>query len=166
MNETTELRQVSLVFLVDTQERSVLLAMKKRGFGQGKWNGTGGKPEEGETVEASARRETLEEIGVVVGGLELRVVSDFFFPHNIAWSQRVLTYFCTSWQGEPVETEEMNPQWFSFDGLPFDLMWPDDVLWLPRALDGEILRGRFVFNEAQQMIEHNVRAVNRADLLT
>lgn len=34
----------------------VLLGMKKRGFGAGKWNGFGGKVQPGETIEEAARR--------------------------------------------------------------------------------------------------------------
>ena len=34
----------------------VLLGMKKRGFGVGKWNGFGGKVQQGETIEEGARR--------------------------------------------------------------------------------------------------------------
>jgi NADH pyrophosphatase NudC (nudix superfamily) len=34
----------------------VLLGMKKRGFGVGRWNGFGGKVQEGESLENAARR--------------------------------------------------------------------------------------------------------------
>jgi len=39
----------------------LLLGMKKRGFGAGKWNGFGGKIEVGETPRAAAIREMKEE---------------------------------------------------------------------------------------------------------
>jgi len=39
--------------------------MKKRGFGVGKWNGYGGKLEEGESIERCATRELEEECGIV-----------------------------------------------------------------------------------------------------
>ena len=41
-----------LVFRKETSE--VLLGMKKRGFGVGKWNGFGGKVEPGESIVAAA----------------------------------------------------------------------------------------------------------------
>lgn len=34
----------------------ILLGLKKRGFGQGLWNGFGGKVQPGETIEAGAVR--------------------------------------------------------------------------------------------------------------
>lgn len=40
----------------ETRTREILLGMKKRGFGMGKWNGFGGKIEGDETTEEGARR--------------------------------------------------------------------------------------------------------------
>jgi 8-oxo-dGTP pyrophosphatase MutT (NUDIX family) len=42
------IRQATLVFVFNPAG-DILLAMKKRGFGEGKWNGAGGKVEPGET---------------------------------------------------------------------------------------------------------------------
>jgi len=42
-------------------ESCVLLGLKKRGFGKGKWNGFGGKVEEGETIAQAAMRYLLLE---------------------------------------------------------------------------------------------------------
>lgn len=39
--------------------------MKKRGFGVGKWNGYGGKLDEGESIERCAIRELEEECSIV-----------------------------------------------------------------------------------------------------
>ncbi|MCL4120137.1 UNVERIFIED_CONTAM: hypothetical protein GTU68_005970 [Idotea baltica] len=46
------------------QDNKILLGYKKRGFGQGKWNGFGGKCEEGETIRRAAFREMKEESGL------------------------------------------------------------------------------------------------------
>lgn len=46
-----------LLTLVFIQEQTrILLGLKKRGFGQGLWNGFGGKVEKGETIEKAALR--------------------------------------------------------------------------------------------------------------
>ena len=39
----------------------ILLGMKKRGFGEGKWNGFGGKVKEGETIEDALKRSAESE---------------------------------------------------------------------------------------------------------
>lgn len=63
----------------DTGAKEVLLGMKKRGFGQGKWNGFGGKVEPGETVAAAALRELQEEACLEAAGAELRGRITFTF---------------------------------------------------------------------------------------
>lgn len=39
---------------------SILLGMKKRGFGKGKWNGFGGKVQNGETMLECAKRHEVK----------------------------------------------------------------------------------------------------------
>lgn len=50
-----------LTLVLVVEPRRVLLGMKKRGFGAGKWNGFGGKVQTGETIEQGARRYTYKE---------------------------------------------------------------------------------------------------------
>lgn len=45
-----------LTLAVIRNECNVLLGYKKRGFGQGKWNGFGGKVEHGENIKEAALR--------------------------------------------------------------------------------------------------------------
>ena len=47
---------LTLVMVFKEKRKMVLLGMKKRGFGEGKYNGFGGKVEAGETVEEGAAR--------------------------------------------------------------------------------------------------------------
>lgn len=50
------LRSKLLTLVMVVQPGRVLLGMKKRGFGAGRWNGFGGKVQDGETIEDAARR--------------------------------------------------------------------------------------------------------------
>ena len=52
----------------------ILLGMKKRGFGTGKWNGFGGKIENGESAEQGAIRELEEESSLVVRDIMIEKV--------------------------------------------------------------------------------------------
>ncbi len=149
------LRITTIVFLLRNDE--VLLAMKKRGFGEGHWNGVGGKVEPGESVEGAAIRETEEEIGVTPKKLVNVAVLNFYFltvPIEDGWNQQVKVFFADQWSGEPIESEEMRPQWFKQTNLPLDTMWSDDVLWLPRVLAGEKLNADFAFDQDKQVAEH------------
>ena len=50
----TSKKLFTLIFVRNGSE--VLLGLKKRGFGVGKWNGFGGKVEPGETISQGAKR--------------------------------------------------------------------------------------------------------------
>ena len=51
--------------------------------------------------------------------------------------------------GEPRESEEMRPQWYRIDKLPFENMWIDDPHWLPIVLAGTEDRGtNFLFDKS------------------
>jgi 8-oxo-dGTP diphosphatase/2-hydroxy-dATP diphosphatase len=50
----TSKKVLSLVFVREATK--ILLGYKKRGFGQGNWNGFGGKVEKGETIREGAIR--------------------------------------------------------------------------------------------------------------
>jgi len=152
------LRQSTLLFLIKGDK--VLLAMKKRGFGQGRFNGVGGKPEKGENIKITAKRETQEEIGVSPKKIQKVAVLDFYFPHVALkedWNQQVLVYLCDSWDGRPCETEEMKPKWFRKDKLPFKNMWADDPLWLPHVLKNKYVRASFAFAEDQSVEDYTLR---------
>jgi len=148
-------RQASLLFLVE--EDSILLAMKKRGFGVGRWNGVGGKPEVGESIEQTASRECTEEIGVTPEVSKHVATLDFFFSTTKAhYDQQVIVYLCTKWHGEPVETEEMKPQWFKISDIPYDSMWKDDRYWLPKVLADNFVDASFQFDDDDNIIDHEV----------
>eukprot|EP00729_Bicosta_minor_P028396 gene28396-12164_t len=62
----TSPKRLTLILLRELETSRILLGMKKRGFGAGKWNGFGGKVEVGETIVEGAVREMQEESGLVV----------------------------------------------------------------------------------------------------
>jgi len=142
---------VTLCFIRD--KNRLLLALKKRGFGAGKWNGFGGKIGEHETIEVSAIRETKEECGIDIEKLEKRAVINFILPKQ---QIECHVFEITKYSGEPIETEEMKPQWFEIDKLPYESMWSDDPIWLPLFLDNKKFKARFIFDEHDQVIDHEI----------
>jgi mutator protein MutT len=143
------------------RDDEVLLAMKKRGFGAGRWNGVGGKLDTGETIEQALVRECQEEIGVTPTKYHKVAEHDFVVDSDDEhpWHNYTHTYICTIWEGEPVETEEMAPRWFSLADIPYDEMWQDDRYWLPQALDGKLLKTVFTFDEHDNMLTQQITEV-------
>lgn len=159
-----KLRNTTLVFLVKKSQgeiTDICLAMKKRGFGMNRWNGVGGKvDDQKETIEDAARRETKEEIDVFVKELNKISELSFYFPHNPAWDQMAHVYFSESWDGEPKESEEMNPKWFSIKDIPFQDMWSDDIFWLPEVMKGNLLKATFTFGENDAIQDKEISIVS------
>jgi 8-oxo-dGTP diphosphatase/2-hydroxy-dATP diphosphatase len=153
-----------LTLCLIVRDGRILLGMKKRGFGAGRWNGFGGKVEEGESIEEGAKRETLEESGVAITEMEAVGIHEFEFARDRGNILEVHVYRVTAWEGEPHETEEMRPQWFTTDAIPYDAMWPDDIHWIPVFLAGKKFRTRFLFGEGDSVLENHVKEVNELSI--
>lgn len=127
------------------KDGQVLLGMKKRGFGEGRWNGFGGKVSEGESIEEAAIREMKEEAGVEVAKMHQAGILEFSFESDPKVLE-VHIFKVDEFLGEPQETEEMRPEWFSFDKIPFAQMWSDDEYWFPYLLADKKFKGKFLFD--------------------
>lgn len=132
-----------ICFLLRGEE--VLLINKKRGLGAGKVNGPGGKCEEGETGAEAAIRETEEEVGL--RPLSVLERGRLLFQFADGYALDVDLFLSTEFEGTLRETAEAKPFWAHRDAIPFDRMWADDILWLPKLLAGRIVRGRFLFDD-------------------
>ena len=140
------------------QPPRLLLGMKKRGFGAGRWNGFGGKLHEGETIEQAAIRETQEESKITIKQMERVGILDFE-PQGLAYILKVHIFKVLEYSGIPEETEEMKPQWFAEDQLPYAEMWHDDTYWFPLFLAGKKFRGGFLFNQEDMVVNHQLNEV-------
>jgi 8-oxo-dGTP diphosphatase len=153
------MKELTLLFLHRDDE--ILLAMKKRGFGEGRWNGVGGKLEPGETIEQALVRECQEEIKVTPLGYDH--VAQLSFDAYLKGRRTKLlvhAYLCEKWQDEPAETEEMRPQWFKKSAIPYEAMWQDDKFWLPLVLQNKKVKGSFVFDEKDNLLDHTIEEID------
>jgi len=161
---TQPLRQATNAFLL--RDNQILLALKKRGFGVGKWNGVGGKLNPGEDIRSAAIREAEEEICVNLHKPKKVAIINFYFPlvpKEKNWDLQVTVFICKEWQGEPQETEEMAPQWFNCDQIPYHQMWWDDEIWLSKVLSGSFIVASFMFGEDEKVIDHYLEEVENLD---
>lgn len=147
-----------LTLCVIHRHPKVLLGMKKRGFGAGRWDGFGGKVEEGETIEEAAKRELAEEAGIEAVGIERAGVLDFQWK-NKSEILEVHIFRGKNFIGSPTESEEMRPQWFDVGEIPFKEMWQDDKYWFPLFLAEKKFRGRFLFDGSDNILEKELSEV-------
>lgn len=158
------MRQDTLLFLLKPETKQILLAMKKRGFGAGKFNGVGGKVAEGESIAAAAVREANEEIGVGIKESDLTPIAhlQFHFDQKPDWSIECHTFATTRWEGGPTESEEMAPEWYAWRDIPFERMWVDDKYWLPNVLRGEYIEATFNFNnDGSELLTYDIKGRKR-----
>lgn len=148
-----------LTLCIIHQHPRVLLGMKKRGFGEGRWNGFGGKITAGETIEEAARREIREEAGIEPNDLERVGLIHFEFQGNPEILE-VHLFRSTSFSGDPMETEEMRPQWFRVEEIPFGSMWPDDQFWFPLFLSNKKFKAKFLFQGHDVILSRDIVQVS------
>jgi 8-oxo-dGTP pyrophosphatase MutT (NUDIX family) len=135
-----EMKQSTIVF--PRRGRRILLGRKKwrhdgHNFGVGKWNGFGGRRKRHDrTIAATAARELEEESGLIVLPEDLEVVARIKFFEGESPLFDCMVYFARTWHRTERETDEMFPQWFDVDEIPYDKMWADDRLWIPIILEG------------------------------
>ena len=67
----------------------------------------------------------------------------------------VHVFSATGCEGEPQETDEAIPLWFSINAIPFDQLWADDSIWFPHLLSGKYFRGRFLF-DGDTLLGHEI----------
>jgi 8-oxo-dGTP diphosphatase len=134
---------------------AILLGYKKRGFGVGKYDGFGGKRLAGENPPQAASRELEEESSLIVlpSDLVSMGIITFMFPYKPVWDQIVFLYIARSWYGIPTESEEMRPEWFAVDNIPFHLMWHDAQFWMPHLLLNHSIDATFILNQDNETVK-------------
>ena len=110
----------------------------------------------GESVSEAAARELEEESELRSPKLDKRGVLTFHYDDKPK-PLEVHVFRVSEYEGVPAETEEMRPEWFAFDQIPFKKMWADDALWYPLFLSGKTFEGEFYFENTHDLKRHELR---------
>ena len=140
------------------KDGKILLQYKAAGrFGEGKWNGPGGKIKPHETPEMGVTREVKEETGLTVLNPRLNGVVDFYFGEKPDPDWVAYIFLVTDFTGDLVPNDEGELRWFDINGVPYDDMWQDDAYWLPALIQGRKVTGTFWYNEAgTELMRHSL----------
>ena len=146
----------TLAFIRD--HNKILLGLKKRGFGAGRWNGFGGKVKPNETVKDTLVREFREECGIEVLSTEQFGLINFHYDDDL--TMEVNFFEVIDYTGTPTESDEMKPDWFDVNALPFPNMWPDDQHWMPLFLAHKKFKGDIYFKGLDTISKLDLKEVN------
>lgn len=152
------MKDYTLVFVQNQNDKKILLGLKKRGFGVGKWNGFGGKVEKNETVFEGAKRELKEECGLIPINMKKlgTIIFDFEGKPTLLAVHVFKSY---DYEGTLTESEEMKPQWFDINDIPYDKMWLDDEIWYPLMLNDKLFEGKFYFRGHSKILKYELKEV-------
>jgi 8-oxo-dGTP diphosphatase len=120
--------RVGTAVLISDESGRLLLGLRRSAHGQGTWSFPGGAVDFGETPEAAARREVLEETGLEVGEILVHHGLPYVNTHFANGSQWITLYFVAQYMGgdprvmEPDKCERWD--WFSPDQPPSPLFEP------------------------------------------
>ena len=118
----SELHGVGVLVL---REGMVLMRRRRSPHGRDTWSPPGGKTEYGEKDEEAARRELVEETGLV--GAVPRVVAETLdtFPSGDCWRTHWVLMEWVSGEPEVLEPDEQDSWgWYAWDRLPTPLFLP------------------------------------------
>jgi len=139
------MQQTTLAIMVKSWK--IFLWEKKRGFAKWVLNWVWGKQEWNESIDECMIREAKEEIWIEIKKMQKVGILHFYFEGKKEYNQDVHLFFVEKWDGKIIETEEIRPFWFDLKNIPYEKMWKDDIIWLPRILDWEKnIEYNFFFN--------------------
>lgn len=123
-------------YLIRDHKWLMLLRNKKdHDLNADKWIGVGGKFEEGESPRECIQRELKEETGLAVTNLEFRGI--LYFSYATKESEKIWTYTCHDFDGEPSECDEGTLAWIEeTEVLNLDL-WEGDKVFLKKLLEND-----------------------------
>ena len=160
-----QLKTLNTTILILQKGNNVLLGKKKRGFALGKFIGIGGKQDKGESIDETMIRETQEEIGITPTKYQKVGVILFDTYYKGEHTNLVLNiYTATEFLGEPTETDEILPKWFSRNDIPYNEMLEDDILWMEIVLGGDFVCGKVVFDPNLVMQSNTIQKCSLQEL--
>ena len=121
---------------------------KENDYHMGKWNGLGGKMENGETPEECAVREVWEEAGLKVKNPEMKGFLTFpLFDGKDDWY--VFVFVIKDFEGEIIESNEGHLEWIPNDKL-FDLnLWEGDTIFLKWLFQDKFFSAKFNYENGK-----------------
>jgi 8-oxo-dGTP diphosphatase len=127
---------------------------KENDYHEGKWNGLGGKFENGETPEECVIREVKEESGLLIKNPKLCGFITFpMFDLKKDWY--VFMFTADDFEGELIDSSEGKLEWIPNEKLLDLNLWEGDQIFIPWMQQDKFFSAKFIYNNGKY-IKHNV----------
>lgn len=99
-------------------------------------------------------RELEEETGIRLGeeAFTLQGINTLYYENKPERNQEVHVFVTKNYTGGFKETDELFPQRFNIDDIPYEKMRADDIHWMPKMFAGEYFEYEFHFSEDGKQI--------------
>ena len=121
---------------------------KENDYHEGKWNGLGGKFDQGETPEECVIREVKEETGLTIKSPHLHGFLTFpMFDGKDDWY--VFVYTAEEFVGKLIDSREGNLAWIPNEKLTELNLWDGDQVFLPWLFQDKFFSAKFNYENGK-----------------
>ncbi len=151
------MKLATLCYIMDKKTNSTLMLhriKKENDYHQGKWNGLGGKLNQGESPEECAIREIKEESGLIVKNPLLKGFITFpNFDGVDDWY--VFVFTIDEFEGRLIDSPEGKLEWIPSEKLTSLNLWEGDKIFLDWIFKEKIFSAKFNY-ENGNFIDYSV----------
>jgi 8-oxo-dGTP diphosphatase len=151
------MKLATLCYVTDRKTDSTLMlhrVKKANDYHEGKWNGLGGKFEQGESPEECAIREIEEECGLKVKSVKMKGFITFpLFDGKEDWY--VFLFAADDFEGNLIDSPEGNLMWIKNEKLIELNLWDGDKIFIPWLFQNKFFSAKFNY-ENGKYISHEV----------
>ena len=150
------MKLATLCYIQQDNQTLMLHRIKKENdIHQGKWNGLGGKFEQGESPEECVIREVKEESGLDIKNPILRGIITFpLFKDQEDWY--VFVYTTNQFTGNVIDSPEGKLAWIDDQELLSLNLWPGDYIFLKWIYQQSAFFSATFTYENKELISHSV----------
>jgi len=149
------LQLATLCYVIDNDKTLMLFRNKKKNdVHEGKWNGLGGKFEQGETPEECVIREVQEESGLLIKNPKMHGFIVFpMFDGKKDWY--VFLFSSREFTGKLIDSKEGRLEWIPNNKLLDLNLWEGDPIFIPWMFQDKFFSAKFVY-EKGKFVSHEV----------
>ncbi len=145
------MKLATLSYITDKKKNSTLMLhriKKENDYHQGKWNGLGGKLNQGESPEECAIREIKEESGLTVKNPSLKGFLTFpNFDGVDDWYVFVFTF--NEFEGNLIDSPEGKLEWIPDNELTSLNLWEGDKIFLEWVFSEKLFSAKFNYEDGK-----------------